>query len=60
MAAITIKNTNLAVVVRKRAEFSQDRTKPGLGFCILGSTMLVGAWLCDFPPQNEPTGQSTF
>ena len=60
MPAITIKITNLAAVVRKRADFSQDRTKGGLGFCILARSMLVGAWLCEFFLQNEPTRQSTF
>jgi hypothetical protein len=59
MPAITIKITNLAAVVRKRADFSQDRTKGGLGFCILARSMLVGAWLCEFFLQNEPTRQST-
>ena len=59
LPAITIKITNLAAVVRKRADFSQDRTKGGLGFCILARSMLVGAWLCEFFLQNEPTRQST-
>ena len=59
MPAITIKITNLVAVVRKRADFSQDRTKAGLRFHILARSMLVGAWLCDFFLQNEPTRQST-